>query len=128
MNEDAHTDRQEYASQSMDSESLKSLRDSDRAHHLHPFTNHLQMHAQGTYVIQSAQGCFVTDASGRRLLDGLAGLWCVNVGYGRKEIAEAVGRQMTELAYYPSFFNTTTSPAIRLAQRLAELAPRHLGH
>ena len=77
------------------------------------------MHAGGTYVIQTGEGCFVTDELGRRLLDGLAGLWCVNVGYGRREIVDAVTRQMSELAYYPSFFNTTTEPAIRLAEQLA---------
>jgi len=70
----------------------------------------------------------LTDATGRRLLDGLAGLWCVNVGYGRREIIDAVGEQMRRLPYYCSFFNTTNEPAIRLAERLARLAPPHLKH
>jgi putrescine aminotransferase len=61
-------------------------------------------------------------------LDALAGLWCVNVGYGREEIADAVAAQMRDVAYYPSFFNTTTEPAIRLAAKLAEHAPAHLQH
>jgi putrescine aminotransferase len=111
----------------MDSTRLATLRRLDQAHHLHPFTDHTDLHARGTHVIQSAAGCFVTDETGRRLLDGLAGLWCVNVGYGRDEIADAVYRQMKAVAFYPSFFNTTTEPTIVLADKLAAHAPRPLG-
>ena len=60
---------------------------------------------------------------GREVLDALAGLWCVNIGHGREEIAEAVAEQMRAVAYYPSFFDTTTEPTIRLAARLAD-SPR----
>jgi putrescine aminotransferase len=70
----------------------------------------------------------VVDEEGRELLDGLAGLWCTNVGYGRQEILDAVAEQMRAVAFYPSFFNTTTEPTIRLAARLAELAPARLRH
>ena len=86
------------------------------------------MHPAGTHVAVRGEGSYVTDATGRRLLDGLAGLWCVNVGYGRREIVDAVTKQMQELAYYPSFFNTTTEPTIRLAEKLASLAPARLNH
>ena len=86
------------------------------------------MQAQGTHIIVSGEGCYLIDAAGRRLLDGLAGLWCVNVGYGRNEIAEAVNQQMRRLPYYCSLFNTTNEPAIRLAERLASLAPPRLQH
>src|SRR6187549_40058 len=110
----------------MDPALLSRLRTSDREHHLHPFTNHRDMHASGTHVITSADGCYVTDENGRRLLDGLAGLWCVNVGYGRRELIDAVTRQMERLCYYPSFFNSTTEPAITLAAKLSELAPGRL--
>jgi len=110
----------------MDTAHLATLRRLDEAHHLHPFTDHTDLHARGTNVIESAEGCFVTDESGRRLLDGLAGLWCVNVGYGRREIADAVHRQMTAVAYYPSFFNTTTEPTILLADKLAAHTPDSL--
>lgn len=103
-----------------------SLQQLDQRFHLHPFTNHEEMHAQGTHVIVSAKGVYVQDATGRRLLDGLAGLWCVNVGYGRSEIIEAVSGQMRSCAFYPSFFNSTTEPPIRLAERLAGLAPQRL--
>lgn len=106
-------------------ENLASL---DQKHHLHPFTNHNDMYTQGTHVMRSAKGVYVTDDRGKELLDGLAGLWCVNVGYGRQEIISAVQKQMNELAFYPSFFNTTTEPTIRLAERLAQHAPKRLTH
>ena len=107
----------------MEANHLDELRALDRAHYIHPFTNHQQLHAEGTHVIESASGCWVTEAGGRRLLDGLAGLWCVNVGYGRAEIADAVREQMMRLSYYPSFLNSTNEPAIRLATKLAAIAP-----
>jgi putrescine aminotransferase len=107
---------------------LPSLRRLDQAHHLHPFTDHRAMHATGTHVIRSAKGCTLIDEEGRELLDGLAGLWCTNVGYGREEILQAVSEQMRAVAFYPSFFDTTTEPTIHLAARLAELAPARLKH
>ena len=108
--------------------SLETLRRIDQAHHLHPFTDHGDLHRQGTRIIRSASGCTVIDENDRPLIDALAGLWCVNVGYGRREIADAVYKQMTAVAYYPSFFNTTTEPTILLAGKLAQLAPKGLGH
>jgi putrescine aminotransferase len=86
------------------------------------------MHRDGTHVIRRAQGSTLYDEEGRELLDGLAGLWCVNVGYGRTEIADAVAEQMRAVAFYPSFFNTTTEPTIRLSAKLAEHAPPQLQH
>jgi putrescine aminotransferase len=100
----------------------------DAQHHLHPFTNHDDLHATGTHVIVRGEGVHLWDARGQRLLDGLAGLWCVNVGYSCREIVEAVDAQMRRLPYYCSFFNTTTEPAIELAAKLASLTPRGLGH
>jgi len=78
--------------------------------------------------MRSAKGVIVVDESGRELIDGLAGLWCVNVGYGREEIVAAVAEQMRTMAFYPSFFNTTNEAAIRLSARLAELAPEGISH
>jgi len=108
--------------------SLETLRRIDAAHHLHPFTDHADLHRQGTRIIRSASGCTVVDENDRALIDALAGLWCVNVGYGRREIADAVYAQMTSVAFYPSFFNTTTEPTILLAGKLAQLAPKRLQH
>ncbi len=110
----------------MDPTRLAALRRIDQAHHLHPFTDHRELHAQGTHVIQAASGCYVTDETGRKLFDALAGLWCVNVGYGRTEIADAVHRQMLTVCYYPSFFNTTTEPTILLAEKIAARAPQRV--
>lgn len=108
--------------------SLSPLQQLDAAHHLHPFTNHRDMHAAGTHIITEGSGVWLKDAEGRRLLDALAGLWAVNIGYGRREVVDAVAAQMSQLSYYPSFFNSTTEPAIRLAAKLAELAPARLKH
>ncbi len=96
-------------------------------HHLPPFTDHKQLAAEGgPRIITNADGCYLWDANGRRYLDGMAGLWCVNVGYGRKEIAEAAYKQMLELPYYNSFFKTATPPSVDLAKKVADLLPGHL--
>jgi putrescine---pyruvate transaminase len=108
--------------------SLSPLQVQDTAHHLHPFTNHLEMQPSGTHILKEGKGVWLKDEQGRHLLDGLAGLWCVNVGYGRREIIDAVTQQMERLCYYPSFFNSTTEPAIKLATRLSDLAPGRLRH
>jgi len=93
----------------------------DRQHYLHPFTDYKFLHAKGTRVIVKAEGVYLYDSEGNRILDGMAGLWCVNVGYGRRELAEAAYRQMLELPYYNSFFQTAHPPAIELAKQLVDL-------
>ncbi len=105
---------------------LDHLQRVDAKHHLHPFTDTKEINDQGTRVIVKADGVYIWDAEGNKLLDGMAGLWCVNVGYGRKELAEAAYRQMQELPYYNSFFQCTTPSAIELAEVLANLAPSHI--
>ncbi len=100
----------------------------DAAHHLHPFTAGAALNAKGARVITRAKGVTLTDSDGNELLDAMAGLWCVNIGYGRDELAEVAARQMRELPYYNTFFQTTHVPAIQLAKRLAELAPDDLNH
>ncbi|MDT8388463.1 MAG: aspartate aminotransferase family protein [Thiogranum sp.] len=102
------------------------LQESDRSHHLHPFTDYKQLAQKGTRVITRAEGIYLWDSDGLRLLDGMAGLWCVNVGYGRKELAEAAYQQMLELPYYNTFFQTSTPPATDLAKLLAEVTPAYL--
>jgi putrescine aminotransferase len=103
--------------------SLKQLQDIDAAHHLHPFTDHKDLRAAGSRVITRAEGPFIYDSEGNELLDGMAGLWCVNVGYGRHELAEAAYAQMKELPYYNSFFRCTTPTPVLLSKKLAEIAP-----
>ena len=100
----------------------------DAAHHMHPFTTQDELAEKGARVITRANGVWLTDSEGNEILDGMAGLWCVNVGYGRTEMADVAARQMRELPYYNTFFQTTHVPAIALSQKLAELAPEHLNH
>jgi putrescine---pyruvate transaminase len=94
----------------------------DAAHYLHPFTDHKSLKAEKSRIITRAEGIYIWDSEGNRILDGMAGLWCVNVGYGRAELAEAAARQLRELSFYNSFFKTATPPAIELATRLSALA------
>ena len=100
----------------------------DAAHHMHPFTTGDALNKKGARVITKASGVFLTDSEGVEILDGMAGLWCVNIGYGREEMAQAAARQIRELTYYNTFFQTTHVPAIALAAKLAELAPGDLNH
>ena len=95
----------------------------DRQHYLHPFTDFKSLHARGSRVIVRAEGVYLYDSEGNRILDGMAGLWCVNLGYGRRELAEAAYRQMLELPYYNSFFQTAHPPVIELAKQLVDLSP-----
>lgn len=100
----------------------------DAAHHMHPFTANGELGEKGARVITRANGVYLTDSEGNEILDAMAGLWCVNVGYGRHELADVAARQMKELPYYNTFFQTTHVPAIALANKLAELAPGDLNH
>ena len=95
----------------------------DAAHHMHPFTTGDEIAAKGARVITGADGVMLCDSEGNQILDAMAGLWCVNVGYGREELADVAARQMRELPYYNTFFMTTHVPVIALSQRIAELAP-----
>jgi putrescine aminotransferase len=99
------------------------LRALDAAHHFHPFTDTLQLNAEGSRVITNAKGVWLTDSDGNRILDGMAGLWCAQIGHGREEVAEAVYKQMLELPYYNTFFKTTHPPVVALSEKLAEIAP-----
>lgn len=103
-----------------------ALQATDAAHHLHPFSDMKSLNEEGSRIITGAQGVWLQDSDGKRIMDGMAGLWCVQVGHGRKEIAEAVSRQMEELAYYNTFFKTTHPPAVALSEKLAQLAPDHM--
>ncbi|MGH8596962.1 MAG: aminotransferase class III-fold pyridoxal phosphate-dependent enzyme, partial [Gammaproteobacteria bacterium] len=95
----------------------------DRAHYLHPFTDPKALHEFGTRIITRAEGVWLWDSEGTKILDGMAGLWCVNVGYGRRELIEAAAAQMQELPYYNSFFKTAHPPVLALAALLAEVTP-----
>jgi putrescine aminotransferase len=100
----------------------------DRAHYLHPFTDYRDLGRKGSRIITRAEGVYLWDSTGHKILDGMAGLWCVNVGYGREELIEAAQRQMRELPYYNSFFQCTHPPAIELSRVLTELSPPQFNH
>ena len=101
----------------------------DIAHHFHPFTDHKAFHAEGgPRVITHADGVWIWDGKGHKILDGMSGLWCVNVGYGRKELAETAYRQMLDLPYYNTFFKTTTVPTAELAAKISSVMPERFKH
>lgn len=100
----------------------------DAAHHMHPFTTNDELADKGARVITRAKGVYLTDSDGNEILDAMAGLWCVNLGYGRPEMGQVAMRQMNELPYYNTFFQTTHVPGIALAAELAKLAPGDLNH
>ncbi len=100
-----------------------ALRARDARHHIHPFSDMASLNAEGTRIITHADGVWLTDIDGKTYLDAFSGLWNVAVGYGRREIADAVHAQMLQLPFYNSLFKSTTLPTIELAETLAELAP-----
>ena len=100
----------------------------DSAHYLHPFTDHKSLASKGSRVIERADNIYLWDTDGHRILDAMSGLWCVNVGYGQKDLIDAATRQMTTLPFYNSFFQTATPPAIELAELLAEVTPPQFQH
>jgi L-2,4-diaminobutyrate transaminase len=102
----------------------------DHDHFFHPST-HLGQFARremGSRIIQSAKGVHITDREGRRSLDAFAGLYCVNIGYGHPEIAEAIAKQAHELAYYHAYVGHGTEASITLSRMIAERAPEGMNH
>ncbi|MGB2467565.1 MAG: aminotransferase, partial [Candidatus Puniceispirillaceae bacterium] len=100
----------------------------DARHHLAPFTDYANIRKTGARVITHANGHYVTDSNGHEMLDAMAGLWCVNVGYGRQELIDAASQQMAVLPYYNNFFKTTNQPIAALSERLAALTPDGLNN
>jgi L-2,4-diaminobutyrate transaminase len=100
-----------------------SLEDADRNSLFHPFTSIAEHLERGPRIMVEGKGTRVRDRAGREYLDAMAGLWCVNVGYGREEIAEAMAAQARRLSYYHAFLSHSNEPAIRLAERLLRIAP-----
>ncbi len=99
-----------------------------RDHHLPPFTDYKALNAKGTRIITRGEGVYLWDSEGHKILDAMAGLWCVNLGYGREELVEAATRQMRELPYYNLFFQTAHPPAVALAKAIADIAPAGMNH
>ncbi len=107
---------------------LTRLQQSDAAHHLHPFTNNGELSVHGTRIIEKAKGIYIWDVDGNKMLDGMSGLWCVNIGYGRQELINAATEQMKELPFYNSFFQCTTPRTIELSELISEISPPHINH
>lgn len=107
---------------------LNSLIELDRAHLIHPVTSWAAHEQRGATLLQSGKGAYLTDLEGRTLLDGFAGLWCVNVGYGQQSVVDAAAEQMTRLPYATGYFHFGSEVAVLLAAQLAELAPGDLDH
>ena len=100
----------------------------DAAHFLHPFTDFKSLADKGARIIVSAHNIYLKDSEGKRLLDAMSGLWCVNVGYGQQALIDAAMRQMSQLPFYNAFFQTATPPAIELAELLAQVSPPQFEH
>jgi putrescine---pyruvate transaminase len=112
----------------MANSTTRSAWELDRDHVIHPYTNFLHFQKEGTTIFTRASGHHIEDIDGNRYLDGMAGLWCVNIGHGNRELADYIGKQAAELAYFNTFENAGSVPAAQLAAKLAELAPGDLNH
>ncbi len=100
----------------------------DSAHYMHPFTDHKGLSAKGARIITKADNIYIWDSEGNKILDAMSGLWCVNVGYGQQVLVDAATKQMTDLPYYNSFFQTTNVPAVKLAEKIVQLAGENYSH
>ena len=108
---------------------IAELKRLDIAHHLPAQADWQEIEdLGGSRIITHAEGCYIYDGDGNRILDGMAGLWCVNVGYGRNELADVAAAQMKELPFYNTFFKTATVPTVLLAQKIASLTQNRLPH
>ena len=103
-----------------------SLAEMDKQSLLHPYTSITEHLDHGPIVITEGHAARVTDNNGRDYLDAMGGLWCVNIGYGRQEMVEAITEQARKISYYHLFFSMANEPAIRLADKVLELAPDHM--
>ncbi len=104
------------------------VRSNDLNHFLHPYTHFDTFKKDGSAVMVKSEGAYVWDSSGNQYLDGIGGLWCVNIGHGRSEMAEAIAEQARQMCFYTPFGATTNIPASLLAKKIAELAPGPLNH
>jgi adenosylmethionine-8-amino-7-oxononanoate aminotransferase len=105
-----------------------ALHELDRQHFVHPVSSWQGHEARGVRILKSAKGATVTDSEGRQLLDGFAGLWCVNAGYGHESVVEAAAEQMRRLPYATGYFDLGSEAPIKLAAELADRAPGDLNH
>jgi adenosylmethionine-8-amino-7-oxononanoate aminotransferase len=112
-------------SKEFDASTLKRM---DRDHFIHPYTDFSSFHREGSKVISDASGVHVKDAEGNQYLDAMAGLWCVNIGHGNREMADAIYAQTLKMEFYNPFGHTTNEPAAILSEKLAEITPDNINH
>lgn len=110
------------------SPTTRTLQQLDRQHHLHPFTDFQEYANHPGRIISKAEGIFIEDSDGNRILDGMSGLWCCNLGYSQPEIVEAIHQQLQTLPFYNNFFQCANEPSVTLAARLAEMTPPEFNH
>lgn len=106
----------------------QALRDLDRSHHFHPFTDLRDYAAHGGRIVNRAEHIYIYDTDGNKMLDGMSGLWCCNLGYSQHQIVEAIYRQLQELPFYNNFFRCSNQPAVELARALVEVTPERFNH
>jgi len=106
----------------------KASWEADRTHLLHPWTNFASFKERGSFIVSGARGVHVYDTAGRAYLDGMAGLWCMNLGYGREDIVEAMAEQARRMPYFTPFVDVGSLPAAELAKEIARVAPGDLNH
>ena len=104
--------------------SINELQEIDSQHYLHPFTDHKDLNNKKSRIITRADGVYIYDGEGNEILDGMSGLWCVNIGYGRSELVDAAQKQLNELPYYNSFFQCANPPSIELSKKLSQLTQK----
>ena len=100
----------------------------DLDHYIHPWTDFSTFKEEGSLIMAESEGAYVIDTEGNRYIDGIGGLWCVNIGYANAEMAQAIAEQVRRITYYSTFGHLTTPPAAELAAKLAELTPGKLNH
>lgn len=110
------------------SDKTEALRRMDQAHHLHPFTDYRNYSKEGGRIVSKAEHIYIYDSEGNRMLDGMSGLWCCNLGYSQTSIIQAINTQLQELPYYNNFFQCANQPSVELARALVEVTPAQFNH
>ena len=111
-----------------DKYNTQDLWQKDIDHVIHPWAMYPQFETEGPLVLAESRGSYVFDTDGKKYLDGIGGIWCVNIGYGREEMAHAIAQQMMQIPYFNIFTDTTTPPVAEFAARLAAIAPSKINH
>ncbi len=104
------------------------LQQLDQAHHLHPFTDLQDYSKKGGRIVSRAEHIYIYDSDGHKMLDGMSGLWCCNLGYSQQSIKDAISTQLDNLPFYNNFFKCSNEPAVELASALVKVTPPQFNH